>query len=163
MNKKSTVSDEDKKLFLDNWDKTTPPLKDDSDVHQPSRKRLKPTTNNIAQYTEIAGGFYRAGLQKKQVEKLIRGKLKIEAELELHGLYVNDARQQVEAFLRDCATKDYRCVKIIHGKGLHSADNRPVIKHELKQWLQQNAMVLAYCPALGKDGGAGASYLYLKR
>ena len=60
----------------------------------------------------------------------------------------------------------WRCVLIVHGRGLHSKDQVPVLKAQLKTWLNQKRigqMVLAFATARPQDGGAGAVYVLLRR
>ncbi|MDZ7805124.1 Smr/MutS family protein [Thiohalophilus sp.] len=107
--------------------------------------------------------FIRDGLQHKLVKKLRRGELAIEAELDLHGLFREEAREAVVGFLTECRQNRVRCVRIIHGKGHGSQQKRPVLKQCVNHWLQQRDEVLAFCSARPVDGGTGAIYLLLKR
>lgn len=106
--------------------------------------------------------FIRAGLQHKLVKKLRRGELAIEAELDLHGLFREEAREAVVSFLAGCRRNRLRCVRIIHGKGHGSVQRIPVLKHKVARWLQQRDEVLAFCSARPVDGGTGAVYVLLK-
>ncbi|MDY6978268.1 MAG: Smr/MutS family protein [Pseudomonadota bacterium] len=107
--------------------------------------------------------FIRGGLQHKLIKKLRRGELAIEAELDLHGLFREQAREAVVGFLAECRRNRVRCVRIIHGKGHGSQQKRPVLKQYVNHWLQQRDEVLAFCSARPVDGGTGAIYLLLKR
>jgi DNA-nicking Smr family endonuclease len=107
--------------------------------------------------------FCRAGIQSRVFRKFRRGEYAIEAELDLHGRTVPEARELVATFLRDCRARDKRCVRIIHGKGLGSAGKLPVLKNKVNHWLRQKDEVLAFCSARAADGGAGAVYVLLKR
>ena len=106
--------------------------------------------------------FLRTGIQKRTMRKLRRGLFPIEAELDLHGMTVEIAREALANFLRHCQHRQRRCVRVIHGKGLGSKNKKPVIKNKLNHWLQQRNEVLAYCSARQVDGGTGAIYLLLK-
>ena len=107
--------------------------------------------------------FVRTGMQSRVVRKLKRGQYKIEAELDLHGLNVEAARNAVHAFLSFCQEEDRRCVRIIHGKGLSSRHKGPVLKKMVNRWLQQRKEVLAFTSALPHHGGTGAIYVLLKK
>jgi DNA-nicking Smr family endonuclease len=107
--------------------------------------------------------FCRTGIQNRVFRKFRRGEYAIEAELDLHGRTVPEAREQVAAFLRDCRARDKRCVRIIHGKGRGSPGTLPVLKTKVNQWLRQKDEVLAFCTARPADGGGGAVYVLLKR
>ena len=55
---------------------------------------------------------------------------------------------------------------IVHGRGLNSKDNIPVLKVAVKAWLERGRIgksVLAFCTARPHDGGAGAVYVLLRR
>ena len=84
-------------------------------------------------------------------------------ELDLHGLNREQARVQLVAFLAECQQRDSRCVRIIHGKGLSSKNNEPVLKLLVKSWLMQREDVLTFVQAAPADGGSGAVVVLLKR
>lgn len=107
--------------------------------------------------------FRRPGIQHRQFAKLRSGKVHIEAELDLHGLTSERADPMLSAFLAECQQQQIRCVRIIHGKGWSSRDNRPVLKSKVNFWLRQHEDILAFCSATVEDGGTGALYVLLKR
>ena len=107
--------------------------------------------------------FKRPGVQDKLFKKLRRGQFASGAELDLHGYFVQDAKDCLSDFLKQCLSRNHRCVRIIHGKGLRSKQGRPTIKSLIGKWLQQRREVLAYCSARRVDGGSGALYVLLKR
>lgn len=107
--------------------------------------------------------FARAGIQKQVLRKLRQGRFAIQAELDLHGLRVGQAGEQLLLFLNHCRAQGLRCVRIIHGKGLGSHQKQPVLKGKTRRWLEQCDDVLAFCSARPVDGGTGAVYVLLKR
>lgn len=107
--------------------------------------------------------FSRIGLQHKTLRRLRRGELAQQAELDLHGLTRLEARQAISAFLQHCRERDYRCVRIIHGKGRGSHQQRAILKQYVDHWLRQVDSVLAYCSARPAHGGTGAIYVLLKK
>ena len=102
------------------------------------------------------------GAQKSVLKKLRGGKLGVDATLDLHGLTVEQAREQLIAFMLECKQLGYRHVLIVHGKGYRS-HNKAVIKPMVNHWLQQADDVLAFCSAQPKDGGTGAVYVLLRK
>ncbi len=102
------------------------------------------------------------GIQDSVWRRLRRGGYHIRAELDLHGLNREAARQQVALFLADCQDRDVRAVRIIHGKGRGSPNTGPVIKALLDSWLRRRKDVLAFCSARPHDGGTGAVYVLLR-
>ena len=107
--------------------------------------------------------FVRPGLQHTVIRKLRRGQYAIEAELDLHGATSVQAREAVDAFLKNARDRDKRVVRIIHGKGKSSEGKMPVLKGKVNSWLRQKDEVLAFCSARPNDGGTGAVYVLLKR
>ena len=102
------------------------------------------------------------GIQDSVWRRLRRGGYHIRAELDLHGLNRDAARQEVAVFLADCLDRDVRAVRIIHGKGRGSPNTGPVIKALLAGWLRRRKDVLAFCSARPHDGGTGAVYVLLR-
>jgi DNA-nicking Smr family endonuclease len=80
----------------------------------------------------------------------------------LHGLRSDQAREALSAFLRKAVMNDWRCVRVIHGKGLGSPGKTPVLKLKAQRWLVQKKEVLAFVQARGCDGGAGALMVLLQ-
>lgn len=107
--------------------------------------------------------FYaRAGIQHKVQRKLRRGEFPVEAELDLHGYTVADAKIAINEFFAECEFEHKRCIRIIHGKGYRSEQKIPVLKTYVSYWLKQRADVMAYSSARPADGGTGALYVLLK-
>lgn len=107
--------------------------------------------------------YTRPGLQHSIIRKLRRGHYAVEAQLDLHGATVPQAREAVNAFLKRAQAQDKRVVRIIHGKGRSSEGKLPVLKGKVNSWLRQKDEVLAFCSARPHDGGTGAVYVLLKR
>jgi DNA-nicking Smr family endonuclease len=107
--------------------------------------------------------FARPGLQQRVLRQFRRGQYAIEAELDLHGRTVPEARERVSQFLRRMRAGGKRCVRIIHGKGSGSLGKLPVLKVKVNHWLRQTDDVLAFCSARPADGGTGAVYVLLRK
>lgn len=105
--------------------------------------------------------YHQIGIQKTVLRKLRRGQYRIEAEVDLHGYNSEQARQALLEFLAHAQNQGYRCIRIIHGKGISQAKG-PVIKPLVNSWLRQKSSVLAFCSARPQDGGTGAVYALLK-
>jgi DNA-nicking Smr family endonuclease len=107
-----------------------------------------------------------AGLDHHVVRKLRRGDFAVQGHVDLHGMTRDEAKRAVEHFLRASRNAGRRCVLVVHGRGLHSKDQLPVLKDALKTWLSTARFarhVLAFATARPADGGAGAIYVLLKR
>lgn len=114
------------------------------------------------EYIEGAG----PGIDRNLLRALRRGDFSVQGRLDLHGMTQVQAREAVERFLSDSRRAKKRCVLIVHGRGLNSRDEIPVLKEGLKGWLSQKRignMVLAFATARPQDGGAGAVYVLLRR
>jgi DNA-nicking Smr family endonuclease len=107
--------------------------------------------------------FRRSGIQKRLLARLRNGQLKMEAQLDLHGMTIPVAHQAFSEFIDECQQLNIRHVRIIHGKGWGSKHHKPVLKTKLNTWLRENQDVLAFCSARIEDGGAGAVYVLLRR
>jgi DNA-nicking Smr family endonuclease len=113
----------------------------------------------------LAGGeellFYREGVQTAVLRKLRRGHYRVQAEIDLHGLTVAQAKEALREFIAHSLLRQIRCVRIIHGKGLRSGHRGPVLKGAVSHVLRRIAAVLAYVSARQVDGGTGAIYVLL--
>jgi len=106
------------------------------------------------------------GLDLQVVRKLRKGEFAVQAHLDLHGLLKDEAKVELEAFLAGARQAGKRCVLVVHGRGLHSKDQVPVLKGALKRWMATHRFarhVLAFATARPHDGGAGAVYVLLKK
>jgi DNA-nicking Smr family endonuclease len=114
---------------------------------------------------ELASGeelvFAREGVQSGVLRKLRRGQYRVQAEIDLHGLTVPEAKEELRSFLAHSLERHLRCVRIIHGKGLRSGHRGPVLKGAVSSVLRRVGPVLAYVSARQVDGGTGALYVLL--
>jgi DNA-nicking Smr family endonuclease len=107
-----------------------------------------------------------SGLDPSLVRKLRRGEFSVQGHLDLHGKSRAEAKAEVDGFLRRSREQGKRCVLLVHGRGLHSKDQVPVLKEALRSWLATARFgrhVLAFATARPQDGGAGAVYVLLRR
>jgi DNA-nicking Smr family endonuclease len=112
--------------------------------------------------TDDALSYRRSGIGIDVVRKLRRGVWVMQAEIDLHGLRRDQARERIDGFLRDAARDGLRCVRVVHGKGLGSPGREPVLKAKVKSWLVQRSEVLAFTHARPADGGHGALLVLLR-
>jgi DNA-nicking Smr family endonuclease len=106
------------------------------------------------------------GIDRNLLRSLRRGDFSVQGRLDLHGLTQVEARDAVDRFLTESRRLRKRCVLIVHGRGLNSNEQIPVLKQAVKAWLSQKRlgqMVLAFATARPQDGGAGAVYVLLRR
>jgi len=112
--------------------------------------------------TDEGLSYARTGIGQETVRKLRRGHWVTQAQLDLHGMRTDEAREALAEFLRNAGRRGLRCVRVIHGKGLGSVNREPVLKKKVRNWLVQKEEVLAFCQARAADGGAGAVMVLLK-
>lgn len=121
-----------------------------------------PETWEIGQELEAGQTFVRPGLGTDVLGKLRRGHWSLQAELDLHGHTADEARDALADFLYEARQRGFRCVRVIHGKGLTSPNREPVLKGKVRRWLAQWDDVLAYSEAPPHAGGGGAVLILLR-
>jgi len=109
-----------------------------------------------------AMSFRRPGIGTDVTRKLRKGEWTIQGEIDLHGLRREDAREALAGFIREAQRRGWRCVRVVHGKGLGSPGKTPVLKGKVQGWLIQKNEVLAFVQARADEGGAGALVVLLK-
>lgn len=105
--------------------------------------------------------FRRPGIGPDVPARLRRGHWAVQGQIDLHGLRSDEAREALGAFLRDARRAGWRCVRVVHGKGLGSPGRAPVLKRKVHSWLVQKDAVLAFVQARPLEGGAGALLVLL--
>ncbi len=170
--------DEEASLFRDEVQDVEPLPVVDKVIH--SRKLPRPTINRVLRdeasildssfpdhnlpemETGDEGSFLRSGVSRQTMRRLRRGYWKINARLDLHGFTRDEAQQELGEFFNTCQDRGFRCVQVIHGKGLNSKNHEPILKTMVGNWLAQHNYVLAFCQANPADGGSGAALVLLK-
>jgi DNA-nicking Smr family endonuclease len=126
---------------------------------------LEEIRHDSADEPELAAGdttvFVRPGVAATTLRKLRRGQYRVQAELDLHGLTVAEAKLQLREFLIASLQRNARCLRIVHGKGLRSGPKGPVLRQLVNSALRRTAQVLAFASARPVDGGTGALYVLL--
>ena len=111
--------------------------------------------------TDEALSFKRRHIGPDVLARLRRGQWAIQAQVDLHGLRRDEARQALQSFLRLARRQGHRCVRVVHGKGLGSPGKAPVLKSKVRTWLVQSQSVLAFVQARASQGGNGAVVVLL--
>jgi DNA-nicking Smr family endonuclease len=106
--------------------------------------------------------FLRRGLPKLLLRRLRNGHWVIQDELDLHGLRVLEAKAYLSEFLALCLKRGFRCVRVVHGKGLRSKNREPVLKFKVRNWLMQREEILGFVEARPVAGGGGAVMVLLR-
>jgi DNA-nicking Smr family endonuclease len=106
-----------------------------------------------------------AGVDRRRSERLRRGRLPVEARLDLHGYTQDRAHAALDRFLGESQSRGLRCVLVITGKGT-TTEAGGVLRAQVPRWLNEpanRARVLAFDYAQPKHGGLGALYVLLRR
>jgi DNA-nicking Smr family endonuclease len=108
-----------------------------------------------------AMSFRRPGIGTDVTARLRKGDWSIQAQVDLHGLRSDEAREALGGFIRNAYKQGLRCVRVVHGKGLGSPGKQPVLKTKAQRWLIQKNEVIAFVQAKPAEGGAGALVVLL--
>ena len=105
------------------------------------------------------------GVDKRTADNLRRGRMSIEARIDLHGLTQAEAHRALTAFVDGQQSAGRRCVLVVTGKGAWR-EGGGVLREAVPRWLNEPALrqkVLSFSYAQPKDGGEGALYILLRR
>jgi DNA-nicking Smr family endonuclease len=105
--------------------------------------------------------YLKPGLPPRVLRRLKRGHYKVQDEIDLHHMTTALAESALREFLHDCRREAHLCIRIVHGKGLGSGPQGPVLKGLVEQMLRRRADVLAYASAPVTQGGTGAALVLL--
>ncbi len=107
--------------------------------------------------------YQRQSVGHRTMRKLARGGYSVQAEIDLHGMTLTEAKPRLADFIDFSASEGKLCVRVVHGKGLGSGERGPVLKNAVNRWLRNWDSVLAFVSTRQVDGGTGAIYVLLQR
>ena len=100
-------------------------------------------------------------------DKLAKGRLPIDAKIDLHGMTQARAHRALSGFLHRAHGDGLTFVLVITGKGKIGADSeRGILRRQVPQWLSQpefRTLVVGFEEAHIGHGGAGALYVRVRR
>ncbi len=139
-------------------------IADDADALAASKFGAEPApdTWDVGQEHEAGQTYVRRGLGTDVLARLRRGHWAVQGEIDLHGHTAAEAHDALADFLDEARARGYRCVRVVHGKGLTSPNKEPVLKGKVRRWLSHWDDVLAYCEAPRHSGGGGAVLVLLR-
>ena len=112
---------------------------------------------------ESDNDFVADGVDRREIRKLKSGEHVVRDRRDLHGMTGAEALASVRRFIENSRHAHHKCVCIIHGRGLHSEGNQPILKTRVREYLRSHRSVLAYADAPVSDGGSGAVYVLLRK
>jgi DNA-nicking Smr family endonuclease len=96
-----------------------------------------------------------------EVQRLSPKKLPIDAELDLHGLTVEEAEQQLELFIQQSKRAGHKKILIIHGKGTHE-NSEGKLRYAVRSFLEHHQGVGTIGTPSARYGGSGAIFAVLR-
>ncbi|MFS4438092.1 Smr/MutS family protein [Paracoccaceae bacterium GXU_MW_L88] len=111
-------------------------------------------------------------MDRRKLDKMTRGRLPVEARIDLHGMRQHEAYGALIDFIARSHMRGLRLVLVITGKGQDDPqrsffeERRGVLRHAVPGWLRQGPIrpyVMEIVTAHRRHGGAGAYYVYLRR
>lgn len=106
-----------------------------------------------------------AEIDRRMRVKIKRGRLEVDAKLDLHGMRQDEAQRALSAFLRRAQTDGAKVAIVVTGKGL-SREEGGVLRRVVPMWLQAPSLrdvVVGFGEAARHHGGEGALYVQLRR
>lgn len=97
--------------------------------------------------------------------KIRRGRLEVDARLDLHGMRQDEAQRALAGFLRRAQQDGARMAIVVTGKG-QSREEGGVLRRVVPMWLQAPALreiVVGFGEAARHHGGEGALYVRIRR
>src|SRR5206468_288224 len=145
-------------------EETPPPA---PEKKEPARRspgvKATPTVNSPVSKPVLTPGAV-IGVDKRLADRLKRGRLPIDATLDLHGLTQGEAHAAVQGLVARSVERGRRTLLIVTGKGRR--DGGGVLKSALPRWLNEapsRGDILALAQARPEHGGSGALYVLLRR
>ena len=142
-------------------------------VKAPAKRIVKPipAPTPVAVPAAIVTAPPLPGLERKARLALRRGSLKVEARIDLHGLYQAEAHGALVGFLMRCRSAGHAHVLVVTGKGGGTGydeafSERGVLRRQVPHWLRSpelRSIVIGFEEAARHHGGAGALYVRLRR
>ncbi len=134
-----------------------------ADERQVLAESLEDDIDTIEHGHGAALRYCREHVGKRTMRKLQRGGFSVQAEIDLHGMTLDEARPRLADFIAYNVSQGKYCVRVVHGKGLGSGDRGPVLKSAVNRWLRRWDSVLAFVSTRQVDGGTGAVYVLLQK
>ncbi|MDQ6958679.1 MAG: Smr/MutS family protein [Mariprofundaceae bacterium] len=103
------------------------------------------------------------GISQERLRQLTNGRPPVDMEVDLHGMTREEALAALDHCMQRALTEHHRVLCLVHGRGLHSQDGRPVLKESVYRWLAEGPFAGHVLAAIPKPGTRGGSCLVLLR
>ena len=126
---------------------------------------------NISQELEIKSSNVKKLLEKNIHKKILKGKIRVESTLDLHGCSIEESKIKVVEFIHKSLIYNKRLLLIITGKGERGPvtsgwDGKGKLKENVPKWLDSDYLekhILWFDNAPPEKGGKGALLVYLRK
>ncbi|MDA9931800.1 Smr/MutS family protein [bacterium] len=101
-------------------------------------------------------------IEINQDKKTRRGRVQIEAQIDLHDMTQLQAKYKLYQMIKGAKKNNKKCILIITGKGVRGEG---VLRGSFVEWVNDpevRDLIATYAPAHKKHGGIGAWYIFLK-
>lgn len=103
------------------------------------------------------------GISRERLRQLANGRPAVDMEVDLHGMTREQAFAALERALQQSLTVHDRVLCLVHGRGLHSQDGRPILKEAVYRWLAEGPFAGYVLGVVPKPETRGGSCLVLLR
>jgi DNA-nicking Smr family endonuclease len=111
-----------------------------------------------------------AALDRRQKQRVARGRDAIDVRIDLHGMTQSEAHDALRHFLRQAQANGAKIALVVTGKGTRSArdggSERGVLKRQVPLWLalpEFRPFIVGFDDAHVSHGGQGAIYVRVRR
>lgn len=147
-----------------------PPQRIETDLRDFRIGRLAPAARPVQ--NDTAQKPAPLAMDARTFARMKKGKLGIEARLDLHGMTLDQANSALARFIHQAHASGKRLVLVITGKGHDdphgpfALEQRGALRRQVPLWLTSGplrSIVLQISQAHRSHGGSGAYYIYLRR
>jgi DNA-nicking Smr family endonuclease len=138
-------------------------------LSRPARPARAPAAASVTPAASVRAAPQVEAIERRQKQQLARGRVEIDARLDLHGMTQAQAHAELRRFLRRAQSRGAKFVLVITGKGALARNHggEPgVLRRQVPLWLRAPEMrscVSAFEQAHFVHGGEGALYVRLRR
>jgi DNA-nicking Smr family endonuclease len=134
-------------------------------------RQIQPAPRPIPKLSHVPRA---APLDRQTARQFDKGRLEVEARLDLHGMRQRDAHAQLRRFLKTAQARGLKHVLVITGKGVdpetrtsfYEERERGVLRNAVPRWLSEPefaSLVVSFSLAPRRLGGDGALYVRLRK